>query len=318
MAYLKLTMACWEYDRTLPLMQGDIQPEGIDLSFTCLRPEHTFQRQVERHEFDVSEFSLSYHTFLTARGDWPYIGIPVFLSRFFRHSCIFINTHAGIREPRDLIGKTVGVPWYPMTAAVWMRGMLAHDYGVTPDKLNWLYAQDVFPWTPPPGLALARIAPDRSLDAMLETGEIAALLTARQPPAFQNGSPNVARLFPDHRAVEEAYFTRTRLFPIMHTVVVRREIVVQHPWVATSLFNALAQAKALAYQDLHETDALRFTLPWLLDEAERTERVMGRDFWPYGLEPNRHVVETLVKYSHEQGLASREVPIRELYVPIDA
>ncbi len=317
MADLKLTMACWEYDRTRPLMQGDIKPEGIDLSFTCLRPEHTFQRQVEQHEFDVSEFSLSYHTFQTAGGSWPYIGIPVFLSRMFRHSNIFVNTHAGIREPRDLIGKTVGVPWYPMTAAVWMRGMLAHDYGVTPEKMDWLYAQDVFPWTPPPELSLSRIAPDRSLDAMLDTGEIAALLTARQPLAFQNGSPNVARLFPNPRAVEEEYFTRTRLFPIMHTVVVRREILARHSWVANSLFNALAQAKALAYRDLLETDALRCTLPWLQDEAERTERVMGRDFWPYGLEANRHVVETLVRYSHEQGLASRQVPIEELYVNLN-
>ena len=142
------------------------------------------------------------------------------------------------------------------------------------------------------------------------------MLTARQPPAFQRGSPNVARLFPNHRAVEEEYFTRTRLFPIMHTVVVRRAILERDPWVAASLFDAFSRAKARAYEDLHETDALRFTLPWLMDEAERTERVMGKDFWPYGIEANGHVVQSLIRYSHEQGLAAREIPIEEIFAPV--
>ncbi len=316
MPNLSLTIACWEYDRTRPLMDGRIKPEGIDLHFTCLRPEVTFGRQVQHHEFDVSEFSLSYLTFMRSRGNWHYIGIPVFLSRFFRHSCIYINTHAGIKRPQDLAGKTIGVPWYPMTAAVWMRALLQHDYGVTPAEMSWVYAEDVFPWTPPPELALQRIAPGKSLDQMLEAGEIAALMTARQPAPFRNGSPNVARLFPNYRAVEEDYFRRTRLFPIMHTLIVRREIQDEHPWVATSLFDAFAQAKQLCYQDLHEADALKYSLPWLLDEAERTEQIMGKDFWHYGIESNRHVIQALVKYSHEQGLAARELPVEELFATV--
>jgi 4,5-dihydroxyphthalate decarboxylase len=310
-------MACWEYDRTRPLLEKRIQPEGLDLTFTCLRPEDTFRRQAQHQEFDISEFSLSYHTFLTARGDWPYVAIPVFLSRFFRHSCIFINTHAGISRPEDLIGKTVGVPWYPMSAAVWMRAFLQHDYGVLPSHIHWRDVHDVFPWNRPHGLEIERIGPNQSLADMLESGEIAALLTARQPVPFRNGSPNIARLFPNYRAVEEDYFRRTRLFPIMHTVIVRKEILKEHPWVAQSLYDALTKAKLDAYEDLHEADALKVTLPWVTDEAERTQQLMGKDFWPYGLAANRHVIEALVRYSHEQGLAVREVPVEELYVPID-
>lgn len=316
MPNLSLSIACWEYDRTRPLMNGQIKPEGIDLHFTCLRPEETFARQVRHQEFDVSEFSLSYLVFLRSRGDWPYIGIPVFLSRFFRHSCIYIHSRAGIEQPQDLAGKTVGVPWYPMTAAVWMRALLQHEFDLAPDKMTWLYAEDVFPWTPPDGLSLHRLARGQSLEAMLESGEIAALFTARQPAPFLGGSPNVRRLFPNYRALEEEYFRRTRLFPIMHTLIVRREIAERYPWVPAHLFQAFEQAKQLCYQDLHETDALRFTLPWLMDEAERTERVMGKDFWPYGIEANRHVVQSLIRYSHEQGLAAREIPIEEVFARV--
>ena len=313
MSKLSLNIACWDYDRTRPLMDGRIQPEGIDLHFTCLRPQETFSRQVQLHQFDVSEFSLSYLVFLRSRGAFPYIGIPVFLSRFFRHSCIYVNTKAEIKTPRDLAGKTVGVPWYPMTAAVWMRAFLQHDYGLAPEEMRWVYSEDVFPWTPPPGLNLARLSSDQSLDRMLESGEIAALLTARQPEPFRNGSDQVGRLFPNNRAVEEDYFRRTHLFPIMHTVIIRTEILAKYPWAAASLFRAFDQAKQLCYQDLHEGDALKFALPWLIAEAERTEQIMGKDFWPYGLAANRHVVETLVKYSHEQGLAVRDLPIDEIY-----
>lgn len=317
MANLSLTLACWDYDRTRPLIDGRIRPEEIDLHFTILRPEETFARQIERQEFDVSEFSLSYFVFLRSRGNFPYTGIPVFLSRFFRHSCVYVNTQAGITAPADLQGKTVGVPWYPMTAAVWARAFLQHDYGLAPDKVRWVYMQDVFPWTPPAGLALELIAPDQTLDALLESGQIAALITARQPAPFRQRSPKVARLFPNYRQVEEDYFQRTRLFPIMHTVILRKEIRDQYPWAAASLFNAFEQAKQLAYQDLHEADALKFMLPWLLDETERTERIMGTDYWAYGFQVNRHTVSSLIRYSHEQGLAARAIPVEELFERID-
>lgn len=317
MAKLTLTLACWDYDRTRPLMDGRVQPEGIDLNFVCLPPEETFWRQVRHGEFDASEFSLSYLTFFRSREDWAYIGIPVFVSRSFRHSCIYVNAESGIQRPEDLAGRRVGVPGYQMTATVWMRGLLQHEYGLPPNRMSWVYSrEDIFSWTPPVDLSIQRIPADKTLDGMLESGEIAALLTARKPPSFVKGSPRVARLFPDHRAAEEDYFRRTGLFPIMHSVIVRREIQEKHPWVAQSLYKAFAEAKRLCYEDMQEAAALKYSLPWLLDEVERTQEVMGRDFWPYGLRENRHTVETLVQYSHEQGLAARRVPPEELFADV--
>lgn len=314
MAKLSLTLACWDYDRTRPLMDGRVQPEGIDLNFVCLPPEETFWRQVRHQEFDASEFSLSYLAFLRTRTDFPYVGVPVFPSRMFRHSCIYVHTGSGIERPEDLAGRTVGVPAYQMTATVVMRGLLQHECGLPPERMRWVYArEDIFPWTPPPSLDIRRIGTGQDIDAMLETGEIDALLTARKPPAFVRGSPSVARLFPDYRAAEEAYFQKTGFFPIMHTIVLREQIQQRHPWVAQSLFKAFAEAKRICYEDMAEAAALKYCLPWLLDEVERTRRVMGEDFWPYGLEANRAAIETLVQYSHEQGLASRRIPPEELF-----
>ena len=314
---MSLTLACWDYDRTRPLLDGRVQPEGIDLNLICLPPEETFWRQVRHQEFDASEFSLSYLTFFRSREDWAYIGIPVFISRSFRHSCIYVNTGSGIERPEDLAGKKVGVPGYQMTAAVWMRGLLQHEYGLPPEMMSWVYSrEDIFPWNPPAGLSIRRISPDQTLNGMLESGEIAGLLTARKPPSFVKGSPRVARLFPNHRAAEEDYFRRTGLFPIMHTVMLRREIQERYPWAAQSLFKAFEEARRLCYEDMQEAAALKYTLPWLLAEVERTEKVMGRDFWPYGLEANRQTIETLVQYSHEQGLAARRVPIEELFAEV--
>ncbi len=314
MPKLTLTLSCWDYDRTRPLMDGRVQVEGIDLNCVCLPPVENFRRQVQHHESDVSEFSLSYLTYMRSRGDWDYIGIPVFLSRVFRHSSIYVNANAGITKPQDLVGKRVGVPHYPMTAAVWIRQLLQADYGVRPEQIQWFYeGEPVFPWTPPPALSLTQIEPGKSLDVMLESGELAALLSVLKPATFLQGSPNVKRLFENYRAVEEDYNRRTRLFPIMHTVIVRREIQDKYPWVAVNLFKAFRQARDLCYQDMLQTDALKYSLPWLPAEVEQTQKLMGKDFWPYGLEKNRHVIETLVRSSFEQGLAAREIPIEELF-----
>ncbi len=316
MPKLTLTLACWDYDRTRPLMDGRVKVEGIDLNCVCLPPVENFTRQILHHEFDVSEFSISYLTYLRSRGDWDYIGIPVFLSRVFRHSSIYINAGAGIARPQDLIGKPVGVPHYPMTAAVWIRQFLQSDYGARPEQMLWFHeGQRLFPWTPPQALSLTQIPTGKSLDAMLESGELAALISVLRPAPFVQGSRNVKRLFEDYRAVEEEYYTRTKLFPIMHTLIVRREIQDKYPWVAVTLFEAFRQARDICYQDMLETDALKYSLPWLHSEAEQTRKLMGKDFWPYGLEKNRHVIETLVRSSVEQGLAAREIPIRELFAP---
>ncbi len=314
MAKLALTLACWDYDRVRPLIDGRVQVEGIDLDWICLRPPENFERQITNHEFDVSEFSLSYLTFLRSREDWEYIGIPVFPSRSFRHSCIYVNARAGIDTPQDLIGKRVGVPHYPMTAAVWMRELLKSGYGIKPSDLAWFYSgAPLFPWNPPAGLSLTRISTGKNLDDMLETGELDALISVHKPAPYAQRSPNVRRLFENYRAVEEAYYARIKLFPIMHTVIVRRKIQQQHPWVAASLFNAFRQARDICYRDMLETDAIKYTLPWLTAEAERTAELMGKDFWSYGLGENRRVIETLITSSFDQGLAAREIAAEELF-----
>jgi len=314
MTKVPLTLACWDYDRTLPLMDGRVRPEGIDLNVVCLPPEETFWRQVRHREFDVSEFSLAYLTHFRSESPWEYVGIPVFLSRMFRQSCMYINTAAGVQRPEDLAGKTVGVPAYQMTATVWLRGLLQHEHDLAPGRIRWVYSrEDIFPWNPPAGLSLQRIQPGQTLDAMLEAGEIAALFTARKPPSLLRGSPHVARLFPDYRAVEEDYFRRTGFFPIMHTVILRNEIQAKHPWVAQSLFKAFDEARRLCYREMEDATALKYTLPWLLDDVERMQRLMGKDFWPYGLGPNRKTLEALVQYTYEQGLAGRPLSIEELF-----
>lgn len=316
MSKLQVSVACWDYDRTRGILNGSIQPEGLEVIPICLPPEETFWRQVRHKEFDVSEMSLSYYTLFRSRGEDDFVAIPVFVSRMFRHSCIYISTEAGITKPQDLRGKKIGLPGYQMTATVWMRGLLQHEYGVAPTDVEWLYSrEDIFPWQPPPGLRIQRIPSGATLDEMLQNGEIAALLTARKPPSFAAGSPKVKRLFPNFREEEIAYYKKTRIFPIMHTVVIKRELYDRHPWIAQSLFKAFSQAKERCYQDLSEAAALKYSLPWLLAEVEEEKQVLGDDIWPYGIEANRPTLEALTQYSFEQGLASRVMKLEELFAP---
>ncbi len=316
MSRLSLSFAAWDYDRTRPLFSGEIQPEGVELHGVALPPEETFWRQLKHGEFDISELSLAQYACAVSRGDERFLALPVFLSRAFRHSCIFINTRAGIREPRDLAGRRAGVPEYQMTAAVYMRGMLQHEYGVAPETMRWLAARDEqmkMALHLPPSIRLERIDPSQTLDGMLEAGEIDALLTARTPLSFRRGSPHVARLFPDYVEAERRYYETTGIFPIMHTVVVRRAILDRHPWLARSLFKAFAAAKARALADLLEGAALKVSLPWVVAEMERTQQIMGPDPWPYGIEPNRPTLEALVAYLDEQHLSARRVRVEELF-----
>ena len=317
MSRLALTLACWDYDRTLALRLGEVQPEGVDLTYLCLPPEETFFRQLKDQEFDVSEMSLSSYIIARTRGSAPFLAIPVFPSRIFRHSCVFVNAGAGIRKPEDLVGRRVGVPYYQMTAAVWIRGFLQHDFGVPPEAIDWVVGEQEMPGRLPvdplASILADPLGPGESLDAMLETGKIDALVTVYLPSSFRRGSPAVRRLFPDSRAVEEEYFRRTGIFPIMHTVVLREEIYQRHPWVAHSLYRAFEEAKARALRRLYDTNALAVTLPWLVAEIERTRQLMGEDFWPYGVEPNRRTLETLVQYLVEQKLVERRLPLEELF-----
>jgi 4,5-dihydroxyphthalate decarboxylase len=322
MAKLRLTLACWDYDRTRPLMDRRVEPEGIDLDFTVLRPRQAFQRMLDDQAFQVSELSLASYTALKARGQCPFVAIPVALSKIFRHSCIYVRTGAGIEKPEDLRGKRVGTSQYSSTGLVFMRGMLEHDYGVKSADMHWFMGglntfveKPLIPLNLPGNIRLDFLTDGQTLEGMFAAGELDALLSLYIPNLFLQGSPQIARLFPNYRQVEEDYYRRTRIFPIMHTVVVREDVHREHPWVAASLYKAFCAARDLAVDGLYDTDALRVALPFLISHIEETWKVFGKDFWAYGIEPNRPTWEAIGRYVHEQGLAPRAVAPEELFVP---
>ena len=320
MSQLRLTFAAWDYDRVKPIMDGTLRPEGIEIEPIVSRPSETFFRMLRKQEFDVSELSLANYTMLRAEGDEKFIAIPVFPSRLFRHSCIFVNKKAGINEPKDLVGKKIGVPEYSMTAAVFARGLLLHEYGVEPDSIEWfsgtqdgLKRPSRIDFDLPKSIVLHRMPPEKDMGPMLDQGELDAIISPNAPHSLNNDPSPVRRLFPDYRQSEKDYFLRTGIFPIMHTVVFRREIYDANPWAALSLYSAFKKAKELAYAEMMETDALKITLPWVVAEMEETQRVMGHDFWPYGIEPNQLALKVLPQYLYEQNLISRIPKTEELF-----
>jgi 4,5-dihydroxyphthalate decarboxylase len=322
MANLKLTLACWDYDRTRPLIDGRVRPEGIDLDIKVLRPRQTFQRMLDDQEFHVSELSLASYTALKGRGRCPFVAVPVALSKIFRHSCIYVRTGAGIKAPADLKGKRVGTSQYSSTALMFMRGMLQHDYGVAPSDLHWFMGglntfteQPLIPLNLPKDVRLDFLAAGKTLESMFAAGELDALLSIYIPSLFLQGSPLITRLFPNFKTVEQDYYRRTRIFPIMHTVVLREDVYREHPWAARSIYQAFLAAKELAIEGLYDTDALQLALPWLLDHVEEAWRVFGKDFWSYGLEPNRPTLSAIGRFVHEQGLSPRAVSPDELFAP---
>ncbi len=322
MAKLPLTMACWDYDRTRALMDGRVTVDGAELNYLNLPVEETFFRMLRHREFDVAEMSLSSYTLSLFRENPPFIAIPVFPSRFFRHSCIYIHSGSGIRQPKDLIGKRVASPEYQMTAAVWIRGILSDEFAVPVDSVDYFTGGEEEPGRPekqpvslPPRFRLQAIPADRTLSRMIESGGIDALYTARAPSTFRGGAGTVQRLFPDYAAVEREYYARTRIFPIMHVMVIRREVYEQNRWVAQSLYRALVLAQKQAYADLRDMAALKVMLPFLPAHVEEAEKLMGGDFWPYGLEPNEHTLSTFLRYSFEQGLSKRQLAPKELFAP---
>ena len=321
---LPITLACGLYDRTYGLHDGSVPVEGVELNYLPMMPVETFRRQGRHAEFDASEFSLSTFLVLHSRGDRRFVGIPVFPSRRFRHEHVWINTRAGIRSASDLKGKRVGVQEFVQTAALWIRGFLEHDFGVRTRDVEWFlggYNEPDPHFKPrieldlPPEIHARVIPGDRCIDAMLERGELDAVLPA-VPASFRRRSPEVARLFPDFQAVEADYFKRTRIFPIMHVVVVRRETYEQHRWVMQALYKAFVKAKELAIRRLVSSPPLHATLPWLTAHIEATREIMGDDYWSYGLEENRHVLEAASQYAWEQGLLARKIDrIDELFAP---
>jgi 4,5-dihydroxyphthalate decarboxylase len=322
MPNLQLTLACWDYDRTRPLMDGRVRPEGIDLDIKVLRPRQTFQRMLDEQEFHVSELSLASYTALKGRGQCRFVAVPVALSKIFRHSCIYVRTDAGIKAPADLKGKRVGTSQYSSTALVFMRGMLQHEYGVAPCDLHWFMGglntfteQPLIPLDLPKDVRLDFLPAGNTLERMFEAGELDALLSIYIPSLFLQGSPRIARLFPNFKTVEQDYYRRTRIFPVMHTVVLREDVYREHPWAARSIYQAFRAAKDLAVEGLYDTDALQLSLPWLLDHVEEARRAFGEDFWSYGLEPNRPTLAALGRFVHEQGLSPRTVSPDELFAP---
>jgi 4,5-dihydroxyphthalate decarboxylase len=318
---LKLSLACWNYDRTRALQDGSVQPDGIELTYLDLPVEETFFRMLRYREFDVAELSLSSYTVSMFREPRPFVAIPVFPSRFFRHSSIYVNASAGIREPRDLVGKRIGVPEYQMTAPVWIRGILSDHYGVPVDSVTYHTGGEEEPGRDekikldlPPNIRVQPIGPSQTLSAMLASGEIDALHTARMPSTFAPGG-NVRRLFTDFKAVEQDYFRQTGIFPMMHTVAIRREVYEANRWIARSLVKAFAEAQRRMYDDLYVTAALKAMLPWLTAHVEEARALMGDDYWPYGFAPNRKALETFLRYHHEQGLSKRLLAPEELFAP---
>jgi 4,5-dihydroxyphthalate decarboxylase len=320
MSKIRLSMACWNYDRTRALLEDRIPIDGIELTYLNLPVEETFFRMLRHHEFDVAEMSLSSYVMSLFAESPRFIAIPVFPSRFFRHSCIYVNRNRGIREPKDLVGKRVGTPEYQMTAGVWIRGILNDEYGVPISGVEYFNGGEEEPGRPeklalslPPEIRLASIPETKTLSAMLDAGEIDALYTARMPSTFVKGSGSVRRIFEDYQSVEQEYYTRTKIFPIMHTVVIRRDVYDKNPWVARSLYKALALAQREVYQDLYQTAALKYMLPWLIRHVEETRKLMGQDFWPYGFEPNVNTLSTFLRYHHEQGLSKRQLTPQQLF-----
>jgi 4,5-dihydroxyphthalate decarboxylase len=319
---LRLSLACWNYDRVRPLMDGSVQPDGIDLTFLNLPVEETFFRMLRHREFDVAEMSLSSYTVSMFREPRPFVAIPVFPSRFFRHSSIYVNADAGIREPKDLIGKRVGTPEYQMTAPVWIRGILADHYGVPVDSVTYCTGGEEQPGRGekleldlPANIRIRPIGETQTLARMLASGEIDALHTARMPSTFASGNPGVKRLFEDYKSVEQQYFRDTGIFPIMHTVVIRRDVYEQNRWVAQALFKAFVEAQRQTYDDLYVTAALKAMLPWLTAHVEETRALMGPDYWSYGYVRNRDTLATFLRYHHEQGLSRTLLAPEDLFAP---
>jgi 4,5-dihydroxyphthalate decarboxylase len=322
MPKLRLSFACWNYDRMRALQDGTVQPDGIDLNFLSMPVEETFFRMLRHREFDVAEMSLSSYVVSLCSDARPFVAIPVFPSRFFRHSSIYVNSQSGIREPADLTGRRVGNPEYQMTAPVWIRGILADEYGVPVDGVTYVCGGEEEPGRTeklkldlPPRFKVERIGPEQTLSQMLRTGEIDALYTARKPSSYEGPGGRVARLFEDFVEVERAYWRKTGIFPIMHTVVIRREVYEQNRWIAQSLLKAFSQSQRLTYQDLQETAALKAMLPWLHAHIEEARREMGEDYWAYGLDCNRETIATFLRYHHDQGLSKRCLEPEELFAP---
>ena len=322
MADLKLSLACWSYDRTRPLIDGSVKPENIDLAVHIMRPRIAFERMLSTGEFDVSEMSFANYITLIGTGDRSLVALPVMLSKMFRQSCIYVRKGAGISDPRDLAGKRVGTMRYSSTALVYARGLLAHEYGVREQDVEWFIGgiNEPLPSRRPEHAAsevrINILSKEQTIDSMLMAAQIDAIISQDFPDSFLRGDPTIERLFPDFDLVEADYYRRTGIFPIMHVVAMKRELHEAHPWAGPSLFRAFSAAKDVALHGLHDTDALHLALPFLIKHVEDARKTFGPDFFSYGLEKNRRSVQAACDYVFEQNLSPRRVDPNELFADI--
>ncbi len=303
---LRLSLACSECDRTQGLRDGSVPVEGVSLTCIGLPVEEIFHRMARFAEFDAAELSLSSYVISLQVGK-PFIAVPAFPSRMFRHSGIYVNCDSGIAEPADLIGRTVGVAEYQLTANVWIRGILQEHYGVPVTSVTYRTGglhepgrTEKLPLSLPDDVRVEPIGDRQTLAEMLVAGEIDALYTPRTPAPYAQGRPEVRRLFGDPAAEEARYFARTGVFPIMHTVVLRRARYAEHRWLARALLKAFERARRQALDGIDETATLKYMVPWLPGEVARTRELLGDDYWPYGLAPNQRALDTFLRYSFEQ------------------
>jgi 4,5-dihydroxyphthalate decarboxylase len=323
MGKLAITVASGKYDRTEAIRDGRIGIEGCDVNYMTLGPEELFFRAYRNQEFDVCELSMSSYIMSLSRGvRTPYVAIPVFVSRTFRHSAIYIREDRGIKQPADLKGKKIGVPEYQITAALWVRALLDAEYGVAPWDFSWYQGGleepgriEKIKLNLPDSVRISSIPQDTTLDAMLSSGELDAVIAVRPPGCFNRRQPGIARLFPHYQAEEVAYFARTGIFPIMHMVGIRRDLLEANPWLANSVYSAFLAAKDIAVKELENIAALPITLPWMGPELDQTKEVMGHDFWPYGVQENLPTLSAMVKFAHRHGTADRLLAVEELFAP---
>jgi 4,5-dihydroxyphthalate decarboxylase len=319
---LPISIAVGDYDRVRPLEDGRARIDGCEPIFLHLEPEEIFFRGFRQEAFDVCELSISTFALRTARGDCPYVGVPVFPSRAFRHTAIYIRTDRGIAAPKDLKGKRIGIPEYQVTANVWARAILLDDHGVDPSHIRWIQGGQEQPgrvekatFDLPEGVHVEPAPEGKTLSGMLSAGEIDGLIAPRAPSCFLRGEPNIGWLFKDPQAAAADWFRRTRIFPIMHLLGVKRALAEQHPWLPGALLKAFEAAKQITIAALADPAAPKVTLPFVEEQVRAARELMGQDYWPYGLEANRVVLETFLEHHHRQGLSARRLAPEELFHP---
>ena len=321
MAKLELSVAVGDYDRTRALIDGSVAIDGVDPVYMTLVPEEIFFRAFRAAEFDICELSLSSYTIKTAQNNCPYIAVPAFVSRAFRHTAIYVRTDR-VKKPEDLKGRKVGLPEYQLTANVWARALLDDDYGVKPADIHWIRGGIEQAGRPeklaiklPPGVRLDNAPDGATISGLLEAGEIDGFIAPRPPTLVEKGHPNIGWLFRDPVAAAKDYYKRTGIFPIMHVVGIRRTLAERHPWLPGAVFKAFERAKAVGIEKLSDTSATKVTLPFVEEALTAARALMGEDFWSYGVEPNRKVLDYFLGQHHAQGLSSRRVSVDELFHP---